>query len=186
MRILLWAAAAVVAVVAAAALTGAPADAHHASAPFYDNTKSVTAEGVVTRFLFRNPHSFLFLDGEDENGETIAWEVEMGTAVSMSRRGWTPQTIQVGTASAAPRSCSRTAARSARPTSGAGPGRVSSSRPGRESLVPRRRRPRVGVAGVPVQRVAVLAGEVELGSRFEQRVDVARLHRIEHHPARRA
>ena len=96
MRILLWAAAAVVAVVAAAALTGAPADAHHASAPFYDNTKSVTAEGVVTRFLFRNPHSFLFLDGEDENGETIAWEVEMGTAVSMSRRGWTPQTIQVG------------------------------------------------------------------------------------------
>lgn len=96
MRILLWAAAAVVAVVAAAALTGAPADAHHASAPFYDNTKSVTAEGVVTRFLFRNPHSFLFLDGEDENGETIAWEIEMGTAVSMSRRGWTPQTIQVG------------------------------------------------------------------------------------------
>lgn len=96
MRILLWAAAAVVAVVAVAALTGAPADAHHASAPFYDNTKSVTAEGVVTRFLFRNPHSFLFLDGEDENGETIAWEVEMGTAVSMSRRGWTPQTIQVG------------------------------------------------------------------------------------------
>ena len=96
MRILLWAAAAVVAVVAAAALTGAPADAHHASAPFYDNTKSVTAEGVVTRFLFRNPHSFLFLDGEDENGETIAWEIELGTAVSMSRRGWTPQTIQVG------------------------------------------------------------------------------------------
>lgn len=96
MRILLWAAAAVVAVVAVAALTGAPADAHHASAPFYDNTKSVTAEGVVTRFLFRNPHSFLFLDGEDDNGETIAWEIEMGTAVSMSRRGWTPQTIQVG------------------------------------------------------------------------------------------
>ncbi len=96
MRILLWAAAAAVAVAAMVALTGAPADAHHASAPFYDNTKSVTAEGVVTRFLFRNPHSFLFLDGEDENGETIAWEVEMGTAVSMSRRGWTPQTIQVG------------------------------------------------------------------------------------------
>ena len=96
MRILLWTAAAVVAVAAAVALTGAPADAHHASAPFYDNTKSVEAEGVVTRFLFRNPHSFLFLDGEDENGETIAWEVEMGTAVSMSRRGWTPDTIQVG------------------------------------------------------------------------------------------
>ncbi len=96
MRILLWSAAAVVAVAAVVFVSGAPADAHHASAPFYDNTKSVEAEGVVTRFLFRNPHSFLFLDGEDENGETIAWEVEMGTAVSMSRRGWTPETIQVG------------------------------------------------------------------------------------------
>ncbi len=96
MRILILAAAALAAVAAVVFLTGAPADAHHASAPFYDNTKSVEAEGVVTRFLFRNPHSFLFLDGEDENGETIAWEVEMGTAVSMSRRGWTPQTIQVG------------------------------------------------------------------------------------------
>ena len=96
MRILSWTAAALAGGAVMVALTGAPADAHHASAPFYDNTKSVEAEGVVTRFLFRNPHSFLFLDGEDENGETIAWEVEMGTAVSMSRRGWTPATIQVG------------------------------------------------------------------------------------------
>lgn len=96
MKLLLWTAAAVVAVAAVVVLTGAPAGAHHASAPFYDNLKSVEANGVVTRFLFRNPHSFLFLDGEDENGETIKWEVEMGTAVSMSRRGWTPQTIQVG------------------------------------------------------------------------------------------
>ncbi len=96
MRILLWTAAAAVVIAALAVWTGAPADAHHASAPFYDNTKSVTAEGVVTRFLFRNPHSFLFLDGEDGNGGVINWEVEMGTAVSMSRRGWTPQTIRVG------------------------------------------------------------------------------------------
>ena len=96
MRLLLWTAAAAVAVAVVVVLTGAPADAHHASAPFYDNLKSVEANGVVTRFLFRNPHSFLFLDGEGENGEKIAWEVEMGTAVSMSRRGWTPQTIQVG------------------------------------------------------------------------------------------
>ena len=96
MRILLWTTAAVGAVAIAFVLTGAPATAHHASAPFYDNTKSVEAVGTVTRFLFRNPHSFLFLDGEGENGETIHWEIEMGTAVSMSRRGWSPETIEVG------------------------------------------------------------------------------------------
>ncbi len=96
MRILLWTTAAVAAVAIMIALTGAPATAHHASAPFYDNTKSVEAIGSVTRFLFRNPHSFLFLDGEDENGGKIQWEIEMGTAVSMSRRGWSPDTIEVG------------------------------------------------------------------------------------------
>ena len=84
------------AVAIAIVLTGAPATAHHASAPFYDSTKSVEAVGTVTRFLFRNPHSFLFLDGEGESGETIQWEIEMGTAVSMSRRGWSPDTITVG------------------------------------------------------------------------------------------
>ncbi|HCQ99565.1 MAG TPA: hypothetical protein DIU48_09100, partial [Acidobacteria bacterium] len=30
------------------------------------------------------------------DGTTTAWEVEMGTAVMMSRRGWTPDTIQAG------------------------------------------------------------------------------------------
>ena len=95
-KLLLWTAAGLAAVAAVVALAGAPAGAHHASAPFYDSTRSVEANGVVTRFLFRNPHSFLFLDEEGENGETIAWEVEMGTAVSMSRRGWTPDTIKVG------------------------------------------------------------------------------------------
>ena len=77
-------------------LTGIPADAHHASAPFYDDTKSLEATGVVTKFVFRNPHSFLYVDANNENGETISWEIEMGAAVMMSRRGWTPDTISAG------------------------------------------------------------------------------------------
>ena len=50
----------------------------------------------MTRFLFRNPHTVLFVESQGENGETIAWEIEMGTALSMSRRGWSPETIEVG------------------------------------------------------------------------------------------
>lgn len=77
-------------------LAVAPAVAHHASAPFYDDTRSVEARGVVTRFEFKNPHSFLYLDGTADDGGTINWEIEMGPAVSMSRRGWTPDTINAG------------------------------------------------------------------------------------------
>ncbi len=96
MRVWLGIAVAVAALAIAAGVTGIPAGAHHASAPFYDNTKSVEIDGEVTRFLFRNPHTFLFVESQGENGETIAWEIEMGTALSMSRRGWSPETIEVG------------------------------------------------------------------------------------------
>ena len=73
-----------------------PAGAHHNSTPFYDDTKEVEVVGTVARFLFRNPHSFLFIDGENEAGEAVEWEIEMGAAVSMRRSGWTPETIAAG------------------------------------------------------------------------------------------
>jgi hypothetical protein len=56
----------------------------------------VTVVGTVSRFIFRNPHSFLFIDGQNQAGEAVEWEVEMGAAVSMRRSGWTPETIGAG------------------------------------------------------------------------------------------
>ena len=94
MKVLLWLAAALV--VGVVWVTSVPAIAHHASAPFYDSEQSVEAVGTVTRFVFRNPHSFLYVDAEGEGGEVVQWEIEMGASVMMSRRGWTPDTIQAG------------------------------------------------------------------------------------------
>lgn len=91
MKVILWTAGA-----ALLAATAVPTIAHHASAPFYDPEKSVEATGTVTRFVFRNPHSFLYVDAPGDDGETIHWEIEMGAAVSMARRGWTPDTIRAG------------------------------------------------------------------------------------------
>ncbi len=96
MKPLLWISSLATVVVAGLVIAGLPAEAHHASAPFYDDTKSVETIGVVTSFRFQNPHSFVFIEGENEDGETVAWEVEMGPAVMMSRRGWTPETIKPG------------------------------------------------------------------------------------------
>ena len=91
MKVLLWIVAGV-----AVLVTGTPALAHHASGPFYDNEKRVEAIGTVTKFVFRNPHSFLYVDAPNADGQMIAWEIEMGASVSMSRRGWTPETIKAG------------------------------------------------------------------------------------------
>ncbi len=96
MKVMLWVAATAVVVTAAIVIMDGPANAHHASGPFYDNSKSAEAVGTVTRFVFRNPHSFLYVDAPGENGETVAWEIEMGASVTMSRRGWTPETIKAG------------------------------------------------------------------------------------------
>lgn len=77
-------------------LITAPLSAHHASAPFYDPEDRVEIQGTITRFVFRNPHAFLFLDVTDDNGETVEWQIELGAPVSLRRVGWTPDTLTVG------------------------------------------------------------------------------------------
>ena len=93
-NILLWIAAA--ALTAGLLMTSVPAAAHHSSSVFYDESRSVESQGVVTKFVFKNPHSFLYFDATDETDQTIMWEIEMGPAVSLTRRAWTPDTITVG------------------------------------------------------------------------------------------
>ena len=96
MKLLFWISSVAAVVVMGLLVTGFPAEAHHSSEPFYDDQQEVEVVGTVTRFNFRNPHSFIFIEGENEDGETVEWEVEMGPAVMMSRRGWTPETIKAG------------------------------------------------------------------------------------------
>ena len=52
--------------VAGGLMAAIPAIAHHSSAPFYDNTKKVEIQGAVTKFVFRNPHAFLYMDAEEQ------------------------------------------------------------------------------------------------------------------------
>jgi hypothetical protein len=88
------------AVAAASTLAGAvlmaPAIAHHSSAPFYDSEKRTDIEGTVTRFVFRNPHAFLYLDVVDDSGATVEWQIELGAPVSLRRAGWTPESLPLG------------------------------------------------------------------------------------------
>ena len=87
--------------IAAAATAGLirlvlPALAHHATGPFYDPEKVVDLQGTVTRFVFRNPHAFLFIDAPDASGQNSEWQIELGAPVGLRRIGWTPDTLPVG------------------------------------------------------------------------------------------
>jgi uncharacterized protein DUF6152 len=92
-----WKAAAAIGVTAVLLLKIAPAFAHHSSAPFYDATRKMELEGSVTRFLFKNPHSFLYFEVTDDKGQKVEWQIELGPAASLTRTGWTPDTLKPGT-----------------------------------------------------------------------------------------
>src|SRR6516164_2122961 len=66
---------------------GLPAHAHHGVAPHYDTSKPVTIEGVVSRFEFVNPHSFLYVDTVDAAGARQTWSCEMASRTVLTRNG---------------------------------------------------------------------------------------------------
>ena len=87
--------AAVVATAGSLWLTG-PADAHHAEAPFYHMDKTIQVKGVVTKWQFRNPHPFLYVEVTDEKGAKVEHVVEFVGAVRLAKLGWTAKTFIPG------------------------------------------------------------------------------------------
>ena len=67
-----------------AALLVAPVIAHHASAPFYDPETRVEIEGPVSRFVFRNPHAFLYLDGPGDDGQTVEMQMTITVIIILT------------------------------------------------------------------------------------------------------
>lgn len=82
-----------------AGLTGlalsVPALAHHGFGLFEMNTK-VTYEGTITGIDFVNPHSYLYFDRVDENGNTIAMKCEMRASMLLRRAGWSKEMFEPG------------------------------------------------------------------------------------------
>ena len=72
-----------------------PVSSHHSHAMF-DHGGEVVITGTVTKFTFRNPHVFLFVDVEEENGELVNYWVEMSNIPNMIRRGIGVKTFQPG------------------------------------------------------------------------------------------
>jgi hypothetical protein len=84
------------AVAAALLLTSMRVSAHHAFAAEYDENKPVTVTGTVTRFKWTNPHAWLYLDAEDDNGKVTRWRFEMGSPNGLVHRGWRTTELKKG------------------------------------------------------------------------------------------
>ena len=75
---------------------GNEAAAHHSFAAAYDTSTQISVTGKIVEVRLTNPHSWFFLDVENENGETERWSFEAGTPSGMIRNGYSPQVIKQG------------------------------------------------------------------------------------------
>ncbi len=85
-----------VAAVAVLAGAGARAYAHHSFAATYHEDQSITIEGELVQFLFRNPHSFVHVNVQEKDGTVRRYAVEWGGAGQLGGQGVTRETLKAG------------------------------------------------------------------------------------------
>jgi hypothetical protein len=80
------------------ALAVKPALAHHAFAAEFDAKKPVKLQGTVTKMEWINPHAWIHIDVKKADGTVEEWMIEAGTPNTLLRRGFTKDSLKVGTA----------------------------------------------------------------------------------------
>ena len=68
---------------------------HHGFGRF-DRANDSTFEGTITSIDFVNPHSYLYFDSTDADGNPLAMRCEMRAATLMRRSGWTAEMFTPG------------------------------------------------------------------------------------------
>ena len=81
---------------AALLLATTSSDAHHAFASVFDRDAPLNLTGTVTKVEWMNPHTWFYIDVENQDGEIENWALEMGSPNTLVRRGWRHDSLQVG------------------------------------------------------------------------------------------
>ena len=73
-----------------------PALSHHSFLAQYDVDSRVSIEGVVTEVWYQNPHTRVYVEVINDDGETEVWETETYPRNILLRRGWRHDDLAVG------------------------------------------------------------------------------------------
>lgn len=78
-------------------LPAAGVSAHHAFAAEFDSDKPIKLQGTIAKMELINPHSWIHLDVTKPDGTVERWMIEGGPPNALFRRGFTQDTLPVGT-----------------------------------------------------------------------------------------
>jgi len=73
----------------------APVLAHHSHANYLE-TEWISLAGTVQEIHWINPHTWIYLQVPDANGELRAWALEGASGTSLRRDGWSQDSLKAG------------------------------------------------------------------------------------------
>lgn len=79
----------------AATMSAAPVFAHHSHA-MYDANNEIELDGVITEVRWINPHVWIYVEVENEDGMKKTWGMEGAAIQQLQRKGWEPDMLAVG------------------------------------------------------------------------------------------
>lgn len=71
-------------------------NAHHSFAAEFDSDSPISVRGIVVKIEWTNPHTYFYIESENETGDLEVWGMELGSPNGLIRRGWTRNTLKVG------------------------------------------------------------------------------------------
>lgn len=80
------------------AILASPLMAHHSTRGIYHEDQTVELTGVVKEWAFINPHPYLTITVQDEDGIARDWDASFGGAavIHLQRQGYTAETFTPG------------------------------------------------------------------------------------------
>ena len=72
------------------------AQSHHSFLAEYNMEEIITVTGIVTEVWYQNPHSRVYVESQNDQGETVLWEMETFPRNILVRRGWRHDDLDEG------------------------------------------------------------------------------------------